>query len=175
MDDLVIAIINNEVSFEVLVNDEGKSGKMGFGIISQPQMGKVEINENFSITYVPSHNVCEETDAFSYYISNEEGFDTATVFIEILCEPLTVLTGFSPYTQDDHLRTPFTILGIENYPDNQLIIFDNWGKEVFRKKGYRNDWYGTVDDKLIIPGSYYYMLTDGLGNIHAGNINVELE
>ncbi len=48
---------------------------------------------------------------------------------------------------------------IERYPDNELVIINRWGQEVFRKKGYRNDWEGTNKTGGALPaGTYFYII-----------------
>jgi len=84
---------------------------------------------------------------------------------------LVFLTGFSPDV-DSELRT-FTILGVEDYPENTLSIFDKWGHEVFSTEAYNNDWDGTVDGVMVELGTYYYMFTDGKGKTYSGYLNIE--
>jgi gliding motility-associated-like protein len=48
---------------------------------------------------------------------------------------------------------------IERYPDNELVIINRWGQEVFRKKRYRNDWEGTNETGGVLPaGTYFYII-----------------
>ena len=48
---------------------------------------------------------------------------------------------------------------IERYPDNELVIINRWGQEVFRKKEYRNDWEGTNETGGVLPaGTYFYII-----------------
>lgn len=44
--------------------------------------------------------------------------------------------------------------GIERFPDNEVIVINRWGSEVYRKKGYANDWDLKKDDKYIPAGNY---------------------
>ncbi|MCJ0743188.1 T9SS type B sorting domain-containing protein, partial [Pedobacter montanisoli] len=52
------------------------------------------------------------------------------------------------------------IVGIELYKENTLSIFNRWGNEVYRSKGYKNDW----DGRGLSEGTYYYVLTYSLEN-----------
>ena len=36
----------------------------------------------------------------------------------------------------------FVIEGLENYPDNHIVIFNRWGSQVFETSNYQNDWEG---------------------------------
>jgi gliding motility-associated-like protein len=64
----------------------------------------------------------------------------------------------------DGSNDSFVIPGIENYPDNKLIVFNRWGNIVFEKESYSNDWSGTTNVGLVVgndelpSGTYYYLL-----------------
>jgi gliding motility-associated-like protein len=71
----------------------------------------------------------------------------------------------------DGSNDSFVIPGIENYPDNKLIVFNRWGNIVFEKESYSNDWSGTTNVGLVLgndelpSGTYYYLLdlkTEGM-------------
>ncbi len=88
---------------------------------------------------------------------------------EILLDgDLQVFTGVSPNGDGDN--DTFIIQGIEQFPDNELAIFNRWGVEVYRKKGYDNSWGGISEGRTTIAkgeelpvGTYYYVLKLGSG------------
>jgi gliding motility-associated-like protein len=43
---------------------------------------------------------------------------------------------------------------LQNYPDNEVTIFNRWGNEVYRRNGYANDWNGGD----LNAGTYFYQL-----------------
>ncbi|MCC7050605.1 MAG: gliding motility-associated C-terminal domain-containing protein, partial [Bacteroidia bacterium] len=47
-----------------------------------------------------------------------------------------------------------TIKNLTQYPENQLLIYNRWGKKVFEKNNYQNDW----DAKGMEDGTYYYIV-----------------
>jgi len=63
----------------------------------------------------------------------------------------------------------FRIQGIENYPDNNVKIFNRWGVQVYQMDSYgqgNNLFYGlsegraTLQKKRELPsGTYFYILT----------------
>jgi gliding motility-associated-like protein len=65
------------------------------------------------------------------------------------------MTGFSP--NGDNINETFTILGIEQHPVNQLLIFNRWGNLVYEAKSYQNDWNGTHNGEALPDGTYYYI------------------
>ncbi|WP_281846172.1 gliding motility-associated C-terminal domain-containing protein [Olleya namhaensis] len=65
-------------------------------------------------------------------------------------------------------NTTLKINCIEDYPNNELKIFNRWGKMIYSKKGYDNSWSGKVDkeftdneDGTVTQGTYYYVLKTG--------------
>ena len=76
---------------------------------------------------------------------------------------ITVYTLMSP--NGDGKNDTLIIEGLETSPDNELILFNRWGVEVFRKKNYDNSFAGFSDGRATIDGStelpvgtYFYVL-----------------
>lgn len=51
-------------------------------------------------------------------------------------------------------NTTLKIKYMELYPENDIIIFNRWGKEIFRQSNYKNDWTGEAEP----AGDYFFML-----------------
>jgi gliding motility-associated-like protein len=62
---------------------------------------------------------------------------------------IKIPTAFSP--NSDGYNDKFLVKGLEDYPDNELVIYNRWGVVVFNKKEYRNDWDGTGDNGEPLP------------------------
>jgi gliding motility-associated-like protein len=80
---------------------------------------------------------------------------------------LIIPEGFSP--NEDGLNDRFEILGLEQYPNNELRVFNVHGNEVYRMAGYDNSWDGTSASNLnkggrLPTGTYYYALYLGVEN-----------
>ncbi|MFT7333024.1 MAG: gliding motility-associated-like protein, partial [Sphingobacteriales bacterium] len=74
---------------------------------------------------------------------------------------LNLPNGFSP--NNDGMNDTWVIDGLENFPDNELVIFNRWGNQVFSAKGYKNDWNGVSNGKFTLGiglpvGTYFYAL-----------------
>ena len=105
-----------------------------------------------TVTYV----VCDE-----YFAS-----DTAQVLIQVECFiDLIIPEAFSP--NGDGTNDTFEILGLEDFPGNELIVFNRWGHQVYKATDYQSDWGGQADVKLtlgngLLPtGTYFYILKLG--------------
>jgi gliding motility-associated-like protein len=89
------------------------------------------------------------------------------------CDPnITIPEAFSPNGDNDN--ETFIIEGIENIPDNSIVIFNRWGTEVFSMSPYDNSWNGTSMSTLNVggdqlpTGTYFYIFdthTEKLGVI----------
>lgn len=76
---------------------------------------------------------------------------------------ITPYTIFTP--NGDGLNDTFIIEGIETSPDNEVIIFNRWGVEVYRKRNYDNSFAGISNGRVTIAeskelpvGTYYYVI-----------------
>lgn len=81
--------------------------------------------------------------------------DQTTILVAGLQHP----TGISPNGdgKNDYLVIP----GATTINNNELRIFDQQGKLVYRKKDYNNDWGGTDQEGKDLPDGYYYYLFTG--------------
>jgi gliding motility-associated-like protein len=67
------------------------------------------------------------------------------------------------------------IPSIENYPNNELEIFNRWGSPVIEFAPYTNTWGGTDEEGSALPiGAYYYVLqlNDANATTYSGSITI---
>jgi gliding motility-associated-like protein len=67
-------------------------------------------------------------------------------------EPLVVNNAFSP--NSDGINDYWVIRNIELYPDNEVIVLNRWGNEIYTMKNYDNTW----DGSKLSEGTYFYIL-----------------
>jgi gliding motility-associated-like protein len=65
--------------------------------------------------------------------------------------------AFSP--NGDGLNDFFEVDFIEFYPNNVVFIFNRWGKKVYEKSAYNNEW----DGGGLPSGTYFYTIDPGDG------------
>lgn len=72
--------------------------------------------------------------------------------------PKAGLTDFSiknvVTANGDEKNAYLYISDIHKFPDNEVILIDRWGVEVFRANGYNNNWDLTKDGKYLPAGNY---------------------
>lgn len=74
---------------------------------------------------------------------------------------------------NDGINDFLTIDNVEEFPDNEITIFNRWGKQLYNRKNYdnKNGW-PTVNEK-IVPSTYFYILNLGKGtNLIKGWVEV---
>ncbi len=100
------------------------------------------------------------------------------VSVEKSAEEVFIPEGFSP--NGDGYNDHFVILGLENFPENELMVFNRQGVEVFHRVNYANDWDGRPESGSILSGvlpegTYYYIFKFGELNIRKGTIYLNRE
>ncbi|CAL1518438.1 gliding motility-associated C-terminal domain-containing protein [Chitinophaga sp. MM2321] len=63
----------------------------------------------------------------------------------------------------DGINDRFIIKNIDSYPNNEVKIFDRSGRMIYTKRGYQNEWGGTLNGTALEEGTYYYILDFGTG------------
>jgi gliding motility-associated-like protein len=97
----------------------------------------------------------------------------------VSCTGLTIPNAITP--DGDGINDSFVISGLDNYPNNSIVIFNRWGNEVFFAAPYLNDWTGTSMNQLNIggdelpSGTYYYILElgDAQKQVYKGYIFIQ--
>lgn len=96
-----------------------------------------------------------------------------TVLITVLQSKFngTISNLFTP--NGDGLNDTWYIESIASYPDNEVIVYNIYGNEVFRSKAYTNTWKGTYNGKDLPDGTYYYvLLIESLNATIRGSIDI---
>lgn len=172
-DDFVNSPLDSPAHIEILENDTIPDcsppevsildiADGGYG----PNNGMAILNADGSVMYIPDPMFCG-ADSFTYVLCNTIGCDTANVFLDIDCfnvpdDEVLIFDGMSP--NDDGINDAFTIINIENFPDNDLEVYNRWGLLVHEEMGYMNTWTGTWEGRHLPDGTYFYRLDlDGSG------------
>ncbi len=151
---LTIAVLDNDVELTHAID------AMSVEIVSQPQHGTVSIGANGTIVYTSDRGYVG-TDQLTYRVRDTEGHwsNVATVTVAVAANPLRVPNIFTP--NGDGQNDRFEIEGIEGFDRAELVVFNRWGNEIYRRNDYDNSWGG----EGIHEGTYYYMLTLYKGNV----------
>jgi gliding motility-associated-like protein len=125
------------------------------------------LDEIAKLIFIPEENQTGEPyDVFRFKVFDGTCYSTVDYdyIINVKLSKITLTNTFSP--NGDNINEYLVFPGLENYPDNDIVIFNRWGNEVFKKKGYKNDWDGTMNGSTqkLPTGTYFYILNPGNGD-----------
>ncbi len=96
--------------------------------------------------------------------------DTITVIVRDE-ENIFIPNAITP--NGDGVNDVWRIRALAELPNNEVMIINRWGDEVFKAKPYNNDWDGTYKGKQLPGGTYYYILIlDDLKEVKDGSITI---
>ncbi|MEO8885102.1 MAG: gliding motility-associated C-terminal domain-containing protein, partial [Mucilaginibacter sp.] len=122
-------------------------------IISNPTHGTAVSNANGTVTYTSTAGY-SGTDVFTYRVKDADGYYTniATVTIKVTPALIKIPSLFTP--NGDGVNDGFVIKDLADYAQNELIVLNRWGNEVYRAENYQNNWSGTG----LNEGTYFYIV-----------------
>ncbi|MFM9986466.1 MAG: HYR domain-containing protein, partial [Flavobacteriales bacterium] len=152
------------ILIDIMDNDFDVDGDSIFVTGITGGQGIVTLNDDGTISY--SINTAEwcGLDTIMYTLCDiYNACDTAYLVVDVECFLFVIIPeGISP--NGDGVNDVFEIVGLEDYPNNELTIFNRWGHKVFETKDYDNTWGGksdspvTIGNGLLPKGTYYYVL-----------------
>ena len=130
------------------------------------------LNADGTFIYTPLENYFGD-DTFIYEICDDatpSACDQALVTITLteVIDPVIVYEGVTP--NNDNFNDTWIIDGIEQYPSNQVRIFDRWNTLVYQAAGYNNMdvlWSGQSNEGIttgeLPSGTYFFVVSLGDG------------
>lgn len=99
-----------------------------------------------------------EEGSYEVVVSNSNGCEQILTYNLVLEDGdcLTIPTGFTP--NSDGFNDVWEIVGWEAYPEITVTVFNRWGQELFRSRGYENPWNGLFEGIQLPMASYYYVI-----------------
>lgn len=110
----------------------------------------------------------------TYTLSTEDSHKCVnydTVRVEVINgDKLFFYSAFSPNGDGDN--DFFYIGNIEKFPDNNLKIYNRYGKIIYSATNYLNNWDGSYLGNQIPTGTYFYIFTDGVDKKYKGTVTI---
>jgi gliding motility-associated-like protein len=82
-------------------------------------------------------------------------------------QSLELTPTFSQAISPNSENSFFTIKNLSFFPNNELVVFNRWGNEVYKASPYLGKWAGTArgtkkndPEVLLEAGTYFYIFTD---------------
>ncbi|HOI86619.1 MAG TPA: HYR domain-containing protein, partial [Lentimicrobium sp.] len=167
VNDLDTTLMNTPRVIINMANDIVPEGiTAGIEILVQPQHGSLMLHSDYTVTYTPDMDYTG-TDEFTYILYDLNGVatsDTATSVIVIVPDDeraeIVIYNAITP--NGDGRNDKWIIDGIEEYADNEVLIFNRWGDQVRYFENYNNTsvvWDGSnAKGKDLPDGTYYYIV-----------------
>lgn len=91
--------------------------------------------------------------------------------VTIQVNALVIPSGFSP--NGDNVNDQFVIIGLEEYPDASLEVFNRWGGVVYKTNRYDNSWNGTGENSQPLPEDIYYYVLEVNAEVFTGFVAIK--
>ena len=140
--------------------------------------GSFILNADGSYSYITTADFSGQLPEIVYTVSDGTATENATLLITVVpkstAEEIPIETSLLITNNGDQMNDAFQILGIEAYPNNQVLIFNRWGNKVWEKNGYDNKdsikrFTGisnvNVGATELPDGTYYYVINKGDGSL----------
>jgi gliding motility-associated-like protein len=164
--DTVDVLFGQTAEFIVTLNDMLSTEPYTLQLAVPPQRGNTLHVGNGIFRYTPNLGFVG-TDMFVYRICStdcpEECSETTVVLYVGSESDCFVPSLFTPNGDgiNDILIVP--CLETSQFPQNRIIIFNEWGDAVFTAAPYFNDWDGTISGSPLPVGTYFYIMDFGDG------------
>lgn len=116
----------------------------------------------------------ETTTTYTLYVTDSKNCvnsDTVTINVLKLKYDGKITSLFTP--NGDGVNDTWYLENIQEFPDNEVMVYNIYGQEVMRKKGYNNDWKGTYNGEDLPDGTYFYVLKfENTDTVFKGTIDI---
>lgn len=159
-----------EIGIDILINDQITDNVIpNVRAVTQPNDGTITyddvsqtflfaVNESFVDINQFQYEVCYECDGTDLC-------DLAIVTIELQDTSCMVPSLITPNNDGFNDELIINCLSGDDFPDAEMIIYNIWGDEIYRRKPYGNGvwWDGTFNGDPVTDGSFYYLFTKETG------------
>ena len=173
-------VLPNEISFElnqtvVLEIETENSLKLNYQWqeSTDQESGFADIsNDGNSLTLNPKYF---DDGNFYRVIISRPSYVCDTPFIsnstKILYDNVFIPSGISP--NGDGVNDFWEIIGLGNFPNSDVMIFNRLGVKVFESNDYKNEWNGFYRGSSLPDGTYFYQIILSENEIKKGFIYVK--
>lgn len=143
-------VLENDAFFDLMVNLE---------MLDAPDYGTADLGSNEFVEYRPNDDYQGEDEFIYRMCLNDCPQQCDTAYVKLLVRPfLDVPDIITP--NNDGVNDALMITGVENFEQNELYIYNRWGREVYHAVDYQNDWEGEYRGDKLPDGTYFYVFID---------------
>lgn len=150
----------------------------GFGVMLQATGGEYYVwsplnglnNSNISN---PIANP-EETTTYVVKVISEQGCEALDTVVVNISKDYKLIVSNIITPDGNGSNDTWVVSNIESFKDESHVkVYSRWGKEVFSKDGYNNDWAGVEGADILPDGTYYYIISfDRSDTVYRGAITI---
>ncbi len=89
--------------------------------------------------------------------------DVKTITIEVRDDYEAIKATNILTPNGDGINDTWVVENIDQYPNNEVKIFDKAGRVLYSKKAYDNSWNATLNGSPLAEGTYFYIIDFGPG------------
>ncbi|MFM8912595.1 MAG: HYR domain-containing protein, partial [Flammeovirgaceae bacterium] len=162
--DQTIAVSNCPEGIEVFADETGNAIVTWEEPKFSGRCGRLLVERSF----VPGSRFPIGKTKVRYSAEDALGTKAECVFeISVLLRDLDIRVSKLITPEGDGINDTWEIFDIDQYPDNEVMVFDRWGSRVFQTQGYNkntNVWDGTRAGNPIPTGTYFYSIRIKFGD-----------
>jgi gliding motility-associated-like protein/uncharacterized repeat protein (TIGR01451 family) len=138
------------------------TGRWDIGDLNNGDMASIEITAKVMLNGTYTNIATIGGNEFDPDTGNNRSETTVDVNTNLF-----IPEGISP--NKDGKNDLWEIIGLEQFPNHKVMIFNRWGNKVFEASPYLNNWDGTnmfgvtVGGRDLPVGTYFYILEPGDG------------
>jgi gliding motility-associated-like protein len=84
-----------------------------------------------------------------------------------------LLFFYSAFTPNNDGDNDFFYIGnLNKYPENNLKIYNRYGKLIYNISNYDNSWDGNYLGNAVPTGTYFYIFNDGKDKLYKGSVTI---
>ena len=171
---------NDFTIIELTRNAATSSAEIMNADVNNIHIARWDADRNF---WVDEGGIANPTNGSIKTITNVSGYGIyalATIYTDkVLPGDVVVYNNLTP--NGDGINDALVIVGIEEHPDNVVLIFNRWGGKVSEIKGYNNEEKAfrgfsnaglMLNNSEVVPsGTYFYVLTYTVNGARVRKIN----
>ncbi|MEQ9165851.1 MAG: HYR domain-containing protein [Fulvivirga sp.] len=131
---------------------------------AEPSVESICTNFTTSQSHQPGDTFQEGTTLVTYQFTDEfQAVVTCSFNVTVSIRDIEFDIPKLLTPNNDGNNDTWVLEGIENFPDNEVVVVDRWGGEIFKTTGYDNQrvvWDGTNQNGKIVPtGTYFFYIS----------------
>jgi gliding motility-associated-like protein len=96
---------------------------------------------------------------YAVVVTNRWGYQAVVPFVQIVVKDFKLLKPSNILTPNgDGSNDRWVIENLDLYGDNEVMIFDKAGRQLFKASNYRNQFDGTINGKPLVEDIYQYVI-----------------